>query len=642
MEPGGPQPEGKSGKGFPEAERELVGLVNHRVKGFEESGGKEHHERWNRFYRQYRGFKTFRASWVNGNKNDRDELLHQAKRDWGANLHIPLSFRTIETIVPKAISQAPRILVEARDEQWRHNVEGVRLLIDAQQDQIDIDLPLQAVMRSGRMYGLGASKAYWRREVTPRRRMQKRWIKKGYTVGKLESEVTFDDPMFEDIDIFDFGWDPYGSDMRTCEWAFHRVWMSTEAVMQRLQEGVWKTQSAGSLDNELLNGMGQGQKYDEVWAERLEASGLHAIGVGQGKQPHELIEMHDGQRVLTVLDREVLVQDGENQCCGMMPFQIYRPTALSKQLVGIGDLEPLEHLNRELDTLRSQRRDAATLALCAPLAFDSGIIDEDEITFGPGALLDVNGNPNDAIMQLQIRDIPGSSYQEEAAIRNDIEAVAGMADALNPQPGGSSQTATESMLVQASLSARIQMGARRFEIEVARQAGRAFLYLDQRMISEDRQALRVPEEGMTTQEAEESGRWKEYPVGPGELQGEYEIKIEGGSMATRNIPQDRSDAQALVNLFGRNPYLDPTKVLMRALELYGVRHPKSWLKNQEPPIPAMTLSVLKLAGVDPNLIEQALLKARTISAPQEGPSGQEVTAMLGGSPVAAAVGGGEQ
>jgi hypothetical protein len=49
----------------------------------------------------------------------------------------------------------------------------------------------------------------------------------------------------------------------------------------------------------------------------------------------------------------------------MLPFQVYRPTPLQKQMVGIGDLEPLEHLQRELDTLRSQRRDAATMALCA-------------------------------------------------------------------------------------------------------------------------------------------------------------------------------------------------------------------------------------------------------------------------------------
>jgi hypothetical protein len=63
---------------------------------------------------------------------------------------------------------------------------------------------------------------------------------------------------------------------------------------------------------------------------------------------------------------QVLVQEAENGCRGI-PFQVYRPTPLQGQMVGIGDLEPLEHLQRELDTLRSQRRDGATLALAAPV-----------------------------------------------------------------------------------------------------------------------------------------------------------------------------------------------------------------------------------------------------------------------------------
>jgi hypothetical protein len=71
-------------------------------------------------------------------------------------------------------------------------------------------------------------------------------------------------------------------------------------------------------------------------------------------------EWHDGHRVCTVLDREILVQEAENPCVGHIPFQVYRPTKVPKQMVGIGEVEPMEHLQRELDTLRSQRRDAAT------------------------------------------------------------------------------------------------------------------------------------------------------------------------------------------------------------------------------------------------------------------------------------------
>jgi hypothetical protein len=629
-----------AGPGIPEQDREAVEKVMRKVILFEDSMGRDFRERCKRFYRQYRGFRQFRDAWTKAGPNDRDGILYDMKKHWGAHLHIPLSFRTIESVVPKAIAQAPKMLVLPRDEQFRKNLEAIRLLLDRQQSQINIDLPFQAVMRSGRIYGLGVGKCYWRKEVRQRRRVQRRMFRPGFQVGSLQAEVTFDDPVFEDIDVFDFMWDPYGSDMNTCEWTVHRVWMSTQAVLTRMQEGVWNTESAKTLDEDTVRSLGGStQRYDEVWTDRLEVSGFRTwTKLGRGEYPHELLEWHDGERVLTILDRQILVQEAENPMVGFMPFQIYRPTPLNKQMVGIGDLEPLEHLQRELDTLRSQRRDAATIALCAAYVFDDQMIDEEDLVFGPGTAIRASGDPTRALFPIPVKDIPGSGYQEESVIRQDIEAVSGIADALDPRTGANTTTATEAQLVQASLGARIALSARRFEIEVVEQAARCFLALDQRMITENRPALQMPEEGVSEDEAWETGAWKQYPIGPGELMGEYEIQVEGGSMAARNIPQDRADAQLLMNMFGHSWYVNPTKPLERALELCGIKHPKAWMKAQEPPIPAATLAFLKLAGVDPNLIEQAVMKARTVTAPQEGPSADMVTGMLGGAAAAPGVG----
>lgn len=617
----------------PENEALAVGMVVEKVQQWERGMGTEFHLRCDRFYKQYRGFRQFRDEWVAATPNDRDGLLYDARKHWGAHLHIPLSFRTIETIVPRAIAHAPKLLYMPRDEQWRKNVETVRLLIDSQQDKCSIDLPFQAVMRSGRIYGLGVGKTYWRKEVKTRTRMKRSALKLGY-VPKAVTEVTYDDPVFEDIDVFDFMWDPYGSDMKTCEWTVHRIWMSNQAVMQRVQEGVWNTQSAKELNEEKVKALGpSGRFYSEIWQDRMLASGFNTGNfTTQGEQPHELLEFHNGETVLTVLDRKVLVQEAEN-ACGEMPFQIYRPTPLQKQLVGIGDLEPLEHLQRELDTLRSQRRDAATMALAAGFVFDDAAIDEEDLEFGPNKAIRVtNSRPQDAIMQLQVKDIPGSGYQEEQVIRSDFEAVSGMQDALDNSPGGTSSTATEAQLVQAALGRRIELSARRFELEVVQPAAVQFLYLNQRMISENRGALRVPGQNVSQEEAMETGRWKWFPVGPGELEGEYEIVPEGGSMAARNIPQDRADATQLMNTFGHSWFINPTKPLLRALELCGVKHPQAWLRDPEPPIPPHALKLLEIAGVDPNLLSNAVRVARTVSAPQEGPSAEQVTAMMGASP----------
>jgi hypothetical protein len=618
-------------------EANSVGRVVSVVVDWERLIGRQFRERCERFYRQYRGFQEFRHEWVRAGANDRDGLLYDAKKHWGAHLHIPLSFRTIETIVPRAIAHMPKMLYMPRDEQWRKNVETVKLLIDSQQQQINIDLPYQAIMRSGQIYGLGAGKAYWLTEKRSRRRMERQaLIPSRFVLGKARLETVFDDPMYEDVDIFDFMWDPYGSHLGPgsgkCEWLVHRQWLSLRAIMERVQAGVWGTASAQKLTPDLVRSLGPPQQhFTEVWQQRMYASGFTGYDFNhRGEHPHELLEFHDGDRVLSVLDRRVLVQDAEN-ASGAFPFQIYRPTPLNKQFVGIGALEPLEHLQRELDTLRSQRRDAATLALAGAYAFDDAAIDEEDLTFGPGAAIRVtNANPKDALFPLPPKEVPGSGYQEENVIRQDIEAVAGMSDALNAQPGGpGSGSATEAQLMQAALGRRIELGSRRFEIEVVRNSAREFLRLDQRMIRSNRNRLMIPGETVSWEQPMDSERWKWFPVGPGELEGEYEIEPEGGSMAARNIPQDRADAQLLMQLAGHNWFINPTKPLLRALELVGIKHPQSWLRDPDPPIPPQALKLLELAGVDPVIISNAVRIGRTVKAPQEGPDAEQVTAMMG-------------
>jgi hypothetical protein len=120
---------------------------------------------------------------------------------------------------------------------------------------------------------------------------------------------------------------------------------------------------------------------------------------------------------LTVLDRQALVQDAENPCVGMLPFQVYRPTKVPKQMVGIGEIEPIQHLQRELDTLRSQRRDAATLALCAGYAYDDGAIDEEDLVFGPAAAIRSATRGSRTRSCRSRSDVPGTGYQEEQVIR---------------------------------------------------------------------------------------------------------------------------------------------------------------------------------------------------------------------------------
>jgi hypothetical protein len=623
-------------QGAPDEDRDCVDRVVACAESFQNGIGTEFRERNLRFFRQYRGFRKWRDEWTKAGPNDQDGLVRDAKSTWGAHLHIPLSYRTIETLVPRAIAHRPHMLYLPRRERFAENVANLRLLIDSQQENIDIDLPYQAVMRSGRIYGLGVGKDYWRKEYALKRETKRSMVRPNkFYRGKQKPVCTFDDPYFEDVDIFDFMWDEYGSDMRTCNWAIHRMWPSVEQCLQRIATGAWNTASAQLLDEQKIRNLATNEKWDEIWTDRLEASGMGGYSSISRTEPRlELLEWHDGQQVYTVLGRTALVQNGESVTSLQETFPIYRPTPIQKQLVGIGDLEPLEHLQRELDTLRSQRRDAATLALCAGYAFDATAIDEEDLVFGPAAAIRVtNASPRDALMALQVKDVPATGYEEEKVIRQDFDVVSGVTDALDPN-NSQAQTATEAQLVQASLSARIQLGSRRFESEVVRASARAFLHLNQAMILTEREPIRQPDEGLDIVQAAQEGRWRWFPIGPADIRGEFEVIPEGGSMAQRNIPQDRQDAQMFMQL-SQDPRLDGRRPLLKALELCGIKDGESWLAQQEPPIPPLVIQLLGRAGVDPRLLQAAV---RNAQAQQPMVNGGEP----GTADVAAAMNGGGQ
>jgi hypothetical protein len=633
-----------------EADKPLLDRTIACGEAFENGIGRELREKFEKYFRQYRSFRTWRSAWLAASPPDRDTGLRDAKDSWGAQLHIPLSYRTIETLVPAAIAQRPRMLYLPRRQLWAKNVPNVRVLIDYQQDQIDIDLPFQAVMRSGRINGLGVGKTIWRTEWGTRRRakqstfggvLDKFGYKPSYVPGPRERVKVFDDPDFEDVDVFDFMWDPYGHDMRSCGWTIHRTWRSLEYCLAMMRSGVWDTPSvrllmADGREEEHLRAMGSRSKYDEVWQACMEAGGFTQTNfTDRGEQIHEVWEWHDGEQVYAALDRQILVVNGENPICGLQPFGVYRPTPLQKQMVGIGDLEPLEHLQRANDTTISQAVDAVTMTLAAGYAYDSSAVDEEDLVWRPNAAIEVrNARPSDAIFPLPRPEIPSSAFRHMEMIRQDIDAVGGITEALSPQPGGAASTATEAFLVQAALSRRVQLASRRFEIEIVRRAARQFLYLDQRMILENREMV-LPEGGMTLEQASESGAWQKFNVGPAGLMGDFEIRPEGGSMAARNIPQDRADAQAFFGLAAQNPHVDGRRATLRALELMGVDDPVGWLKATDEPIPPMVLQILEQMGVDPNAISFAVQTAQQQDPrfPEEqGPNAQQVEQAMAPQP----------
>lgn len=570
---------------------------------FEDGLGKELRPRWEELYRMYRTHRDLgrHLSQLPG----LDQRVSELEDQWGSDLRIPYAFSTVETIVARQLSNNPEMLYLPRDQTAMVNVSNMARTIEAQQEQIRYPLVCQTTAKTGQIYGIGFQKAMWRVEqgkanlLTPATGLNPfEWAQESWT-GRA-----FDDPDAFDVDPFDMAWDPYADGVENCEWMIHRTWRSHRYVMGRIKqaqqaEAQFAMASAEAIANgepqpsqepkgwymaaglseEDVRAMGSGEKYTEVWAERMSARG-HANFDRRGQQLHEVWEFHDGEKVITVLDREVPVCVYENPLgFGELPFHIYRPVEVPHEFVGIGAIEPAKDLFYEVDLLRSSRRDSETLAMTPVFAYREGVIDPSAMQVYPGAVWPVTGEPKDLLQRVDLGGVDQSGYQAEDRVKADIERVTGLGDVVlgAAQTGGG--TATEAQLQLASANVRIQAMGRRFEVEMIEGVCQQWLDMNQQHITESRgYAREVPAPGRPER------RWTWFDVGPKELAGQMWAKCVGGTEA-QNVPQMRSDAQMKAQMMGGRPEFDQRVVAASIAKDLGFTNPDMVLApdNAVPP-----------------------------------------------------------
>jgi hypothetical protein len=609
-------------------------------------------ERW-KLYRTYQDFKSYM-----GAEPDRDtrSRVNELVSEWGSDLRLPWAFATVETIVARSLTNRPRMLYVPWDRaamavgsSGRPNTENMRLTIDAQQDQIRYPMSCQTTAKTGQILGIGVRKTMWREERRQTLGLVKASGNNGFEWTTEPRTRGFSDPDSQDVDPFNFFWDPSADSIDDCEFVVHRTWRSVGYVMGKIREAeAFLAQQPNAMQEmpdevpgwplaigmteEDVRALGAGDRWTEVWGGRDAASGVKRSSDTVSRL--EVWEYHDGNRCIVVLGRQVPVRVVNNAMWhGELPFHIYRPSEVPHEFVGIGAIEPSKYLFYEMDLLRSQRRDVATLALSPVFAYRDGTIDPAHLQVYPGATLPTLGEPMDVLRKIDLGDVPSSGYAEEDRIKADIERATGLGDVVIGASTTGGGTATEAQLQLASANVRIQNMTYRFEQEVIADECQQFVLLNQQHIREARgYAVMEPAPGQPDH------RWTWFDVGPDELAGEMHARCLGGSEAN-NVPQMRSDAQSLMALVG-NPNVDQRKLMATILQKTGIDFPEAMLaeQNRVPPQTMDSLMQIMAApaeqgglGMDPALAKQVL-----DSGLQMGVQAEQAQVQQGGAPGPAA------
>jgi hypothetical protein len=173
------------------------------------------------------------------------------------------------------------------------------MLIDAQQEQIDIELEFQDVMRSGMIYGHRVQQGVLAARVRDRRRVKRRMFKPGaYVVGEASRNSSSTTRTSRTSTSSTAMWDPYADGIRVRLVRASHV-ARARACLDRIESGKWNTETAKAADRGRAAVDGPAARSTtrsgrSGWRRR----GFGSFGVNtRGEQIHEVLEWHDGDQV---------------------------------------------------------------------------------------------------------------------------------------------------------------------------------------------------------------------------------------------------------------------------------------------------------------------------------------------------------
>lgn len=571
--------------------------------------------RWGTWYGLSRNYRRWSSAYQEANMpNDKDVVIDEIKRKWGEQLFVPYGFAVMETNVPRIISQTPRYRARPGElsPQVQQALKPAEARFELDDAETHFERRLQETVRSGLRYGLGVHKSFWEKRCRSGKVLQKHNLDDGYGAAEDGEIVVYEGPNSESVDIFDFFWDPVGRDMQTSRYAIHRIWRDINYVASKVQEGKEIRAKGGKggwaeLDLEAIKSLATTKRRSEGWSVRWEAAG--AAGYEDKGELFEIWEVHDRDEVYTVLGGRngILVQQDINPFLhGDFPFDIYRPTIVEQEFCGNGEIESIAHLLWELNTLRGQRRDQANQALNAGYFYQRGSLNQADMVTGSGLFVPVNMAPQDVIQPMPFREVPNSGYQEEAAIKADIELASAISESV--VGSGGEETATGTQMVQTAAMYRMKLKAKNLHVDllVPQTAKRKALY-EQYKAGKSEPGT----ETLSVEDATAETGFRHLDMPDTLWAANFELVPIDQSTEPDDPIQKKHDAMELgQTLIPVMQSVDPQAYIGYVLDQHEIEDKSAWVKKG--PQPAEVASgvaesfahAMREAGIDPQEIEQ--------------------------------------
>lgn len=528
-------------------------------------------------------------------------------REDGSNLFIPYIFNIVENAFPKIVKSLfsvrpyiPFIPVNSNDADSARKADNMTKLVEWELDnKMKGRLVYNDILRSVCMYGTAISKQTWKLEERP---VVKRAEVVGYqtdpetgltvSVTSMQpfetTEITYDAPYMQNIELQDFFFDPYGKDIDDCEYCIHRYWLPMHKIIEMAENN--QLDVPAEEIKKKLNPTGRtssSSSYDK------------SQSIGMGAKPNrsndvEVLEYWTNSCKCIVLSRTMVALVTPNPYWHRRkPFTKWTCVPVSGEFYGIGIVEMCRQLQIELNTTRNQRIDNVSYALNRMYTIlRTANIDTTQLKSRPNGFIEVDDH--DDIKEMQVYEVKNSAYTEETVIKNDMDVTSGVYNYTRGEPADRRETATTASILA-------QAGNDRFESQVLQIGWGGFSESALQLAWLNRQYITVDTEIAVVGD---NGQQSSIMINQDDIDVDLQIIPAPSSLfsaANKQIKQNT--IVQLSNILVNNPNVNQNEFLKRVFETFDFTDPEKLLANNNQTPEQPTQQPAEQTPTEPTVVE---------------------------------------
>lgn len=462
---------------------------------------------------------------------------------------VPMVFGTIETLVSALFGTKPKFNYLPPQEKQDQKTDVLNGLVDSYWDKDQWSIKVISTGRTGLQLGTGIDYWYWDN----------------------------DHPCMLNVPLRDYFRDPTAPGSEEPRYQGRRF-LSTKAELESYEvvdleklgdDGfpIGEMKKKYSNLDKIVEGGSTGDPTDKEEKDMWYGSTVNEAE----KKQIEVIEYWTDDRVVSVANRQVVIQDEENPFKakarangaqypkGLQPFNWFRDYVDPSLFYAKGEIDFIGDQQEDLNDLTNQYKDAITYALNPMFTLDpafSHLLNEVESL--PGAGYPVT---KDALNWVTPPIIPNDVPLERQNIKSEIRETTASNEVIKGVGAeGAKTTATEINAQVAGAGQRINLKVTQIENEYFHRMARIIFELIKLYVNEPMMVRILGKDG---------ARWEEFD--PAEFQGDYEPRVQLDISIENKKQQDAANAKELLAAFVNDPDVNQQElkklVLQRSFEL---------------------------------------------------------------------------